>query len=389
MVSGRVKISIDKLQLAYKVGRFGFSTGLLVLLLSARSGLLDFYSLLVLGIYSLVSLSILTFSRKTYLYEFLLDELFLFLLLIKGVLSYTIFSLFLFFPIFFSTIFLDLWQGVAATTVALFLHLVYYFFVGKAFNPLQSFLNFLALTLVFLVSIKVKESAEEQRNYLSELERIKRESEFYRRLYEISSNLAHELKNPLASIKGALQLLTPSKENERLFKILISEVERLDRIIKDFLNLSRPLSKERRKVNVKHVLEELCRNIPSRKECRVEGEEVQITTDPQGLLSALENLIRNALYWAKGKVLIRVEKNRNFIVIRIEDDGPGIPVNERERVFEPFYSRRSGGSGLGLPIVKKFAVESGGFIFVEESSLGGAAFILKLPIEGSGESSNS
>ncbi|MEO2065563.1 MAG: hypothetical protein ABGX17_03575, partial [Desulfurobacteriaceae bacterium] len=99
----------DKFYLIYRVGRLTFSVGLLFLLLSISSvskAFFDNYSFVVLGIYSLVSVFIFFFSKRPHLFEFLLDELFLFLLVFKGAFSYTFFSLFLFFPVFFSELFL-------------------------------------------------------------------------------------------------------------------------------------------------------------------------------------------------------------------------------------------------------------------------------------------
>lgn len=387
-----VKFSFEKLQLIYKVGRLGFSAGLFVLLLSVysiSSKFLDPYSYLVLGIYSFISFLILLFSEKSYLYEFLLDELFLFLLAVKGVFSYTIFSLFLFFPIFFSSLFLNRWQGISVLILSYSLHIFYFFIERGEFNLLQSFLNFLALTLIFLISQKIRENMEEQKRNFEELGKLKKESEFYKRLYEISANLAHELKNPLASIKGALQLIKPERENEKLMKILFTEVDRLDRTIRNFLNLSRPMPQFRKRINAKQVVETICNNLVSEKSCKVEGEDVWIFTDPQSFNSVVENLINNALYWARSQVIVRVIGNKNFLELRVEDDGPGILEEDKERIFEPFFSRRSGGSGLGLSIVKKFVVENGGFILVERSSLGGAAFILKIPVGEFDESSDS
>ncbi len=387
-----VKFSFEKLQLIYKVGRLGFSAGLFVLLLSVysiSSKFLDPYSYLVLGIYSFISFLILLFSEKSYLYEFLLDELFLFLLAVKGVFSYTIFSLFLFFPIFFSSLFLNRWQGISVLILSYSLHIFYFLIERGEFNLLQSFLNFLALTLIFLISQKIRENMEEQKRNFEELGKLKKESEFYKRLYEISANLAHELKNPLASIKGALQLIKPERENEKLMKILFTEVDRLDRTIRDFLNLSRPMPQFRKRINAKQVVETICNNLVSEKSCKVEGEDVWIFTDPQSFNSVVENLINNALYWARSQVIVRVIGNKNFLELRVEDDGPGILEEDKERIFEPFFSRRSGGSGLGLSIVKKFVVENGGFILVERSSLGGAAFILKIPVGEFDESSDS
>lgn len=390
----RVNSPFEKLQLIYKVGRLSFSAGLLVLLLSIYSinrTIIDKYSLVVLAVYSVVSTVLFITGKRALLFEFLLDELFLFLLVIKGAFSYGFFSLFLLFPILFSSLFLNRKQSLSALIVALFLQLIYFAFNTGGFsleNLIQFFLNGTGLILISILGQKIKEKLESQENYLSELEKLQEETAFYKRLYEISANLAHELKNPLASIKGAVELLANGHQNEKLLKIVLDETERLDSIIKDFLNIARPIPSEKARVNVKEIVDEICRKFNEEKECLIEGDEISAAVEPKSFYSALDNLIRNALYWAKSKVKISLRKSRGWLEITVEDDGPGIPEDEWEKVFEPFYSKRKEGSGLGLSVVKKFAVEHGGFVFVKKSPLGGAAFTLRIPEEPEDESSD-
>ena len=390
----RVNSTFEKLHLIYKVGRFSFSAGLLVLLLSIYSinrEIIDPFSLLVLAVYSVVSIVLFVTGKRALLFEFLLDELFLFLLVIKGAFSYGFFSLFLLFPILFSSLFLNRSQSFASLLVALFLQVVYFLTATNGFSLeslIQFFLNGLGLVLISFLGQKIKEKLENQERYLSELEKLQEETAFYKRLYEISANLAHELKNPLASIKGAVELLANGHRSERLMKIVMNETERLDSIIKDFLSLSRPIPKDKKPVNVKEVVEEICQRLNGEKECSVEGKDTVVKVEPKSLYSAVDNLVRNALYWAKRKVKVTVNESGNWVEITVEDDGPGIPEEEWERVFEPFFSKRKEGSGLGLSVVKKFAVEHGGFVFVKRSSLGGASFTMRIPKETGDESSN-
>lgn len=391
----RVSSPFEKLQLIYKVGRLSFSAGLLVLLLSIYSinrTIIDKYSLIVLAVYTVVSSILFVTAKRALLFEFLLDELFLFLLVIKGAFSYGFFSIFLLFPILFASLFLNRRQSLAAMVVALFLQLIYFIFNSDSFgleNLIQFLLNGTGLILITVLGQKIKEKLESQENYLSELKKLQEETAFYKRLYEISANLAHELKNPLASIKGAVELLKDGHNNERLLKIVLNETERLDSIIKDFLNIARPIPSEKTKVDVRSLVEEICKRFSSEKECTVEGEEIKITVEPKSFFSAVDNLIRNAVYWAEKRVRVSVREKNGWVEITVEDDGPGIPEEEWERVFEPFFSKRKEGSGLGLSVVKKFAVEHGGFVFVKKSPLGGASFTLRIPKEPEDESSNS
>ncbi len=390
----RVNAIFEKLYLIYKVGRFSFSTGLLVLLLSIYSlnrHIIDKFSLTVLTVYSVVSLILFLTGKKALLFEFLLDELFLFLLVIKGAFSYGFFSLFLFFPILFSSLFLNRAQSLATLVTALTLQIVYFLIEIKLITLdklIQFFLNELGLILISFFAQKIKEKLESQEEYLKELKKLQEETAFYKRLYEISANLAHELKNPLASIKGAVELLANGHQNQRLLNIVLNETERLDSIIKDFLSLARPISSEKSPVKVKEVVKEVCNRLNNSKECRVEGDDVSAVVEPKSFYSALDNLIRNALYWAKSTVRISVKENGEWIDITVEDDGPGIPEEEWDRVFEPFFSKRKEGSGLGLSVVRKFALEHGGFVFLRRSPLGGASFTLRIKREPNDESSN-
>jgi signal transduction histidine kinase len=379
---------LDKFYLVYRAGRLAFSAGLLVLILSISSvtNLIfsDKFTLTVLEIYTVVSFALFILSRKPHLFEFLLDELFLFLLVFKGAFSYTFFSIFLLFPVFFSELFLGSYYGYASTFVGIALHFLYFSLVFEHFSfpsVLQFLFNSSALILMTLASQRLKLKLELQESYIRSLEKEKKDAELYRKLYEISANLAHELKNPLASIKGAVELLMEGKNNQRLLKIIHRESQKLDSVIKDFLNLARPYSENRIVISLKDAVREVISSFESyNREVELNLKELLVKADQRALYSALDNLIRNALQWSKERIRVSTFKEGNWAVLTVEDDGPGIPDEEKEKVFEPFFSRRREGSGLGLAVVKKFAIDSGGFISVENSPLGGAKFTLKLPI---------
>ncbi len=379
----------DKFYLIYKVGRLAFSVGLLVLLLSISSisaVFFDRFSLVVLGIYSLVSLFTFLFSKRPHLFEFLLDELFLFLLVLKGAFSYTFFSIFLFFPVFFCELFLGGYHGYVTVFVGIFLQFLYFLVVYGGFwfsSLIQFVLNSSALVLMMLASKKLKNRFETQESYIRALEKEREDVELYKRLYEISADLAHELKNPLASIKGAVELMLEGKRSDKLLQIVERETERLDSIIKDFLNLARPSAESKIPLFLNSVVEDVLSSVdPYGKKIEVvKGEEeLLVLAAPRALRSAVDNLVRNALQWASNRVKITLFKEGDWAGLVVEDDGPGIPPEERNRVFEPFFSKRSDGSGLGLAIVKKFVLDTGGFVVVDRSSLGGAKFTMKLPL---------
>ncbi len=378
---------IGKFYLLYKVGRFGFSTGLFFLFLSLYSVdrfPFDVNSLFILAVFSLISFFSLLSSRNPSLFEFLLDELFIFVLVIDNIFSYGFFSIFLMFPVFFSVLFLPRSYGFLVTGMAVVYQFFYFVLSGRSINSaLQFGLVSTALVAMMLAAGKLKRRLENQEVYIRSLEKERERSEVYRRLYEISADLAHELKNPLASIKGAVELLKEGKITPKIVDIIYKETARLDRIVKDFLNLARPASPVKSRIHIPTAVKEILLSMEHYgKNYELYLEDLTVETDARAFYSALENLIRNAFQWADSKVLISCRREGNWIEVVVEDNGPGVSEEDVDRIFEPFYSRHPGGSGLGLPIVKKFAIEQGGNVKVGRSFLGGARFVLRLPVKG-------
>ena len=112
---------------------------------------------------------------------------------------------------------------------------------------------------------------------------------------------------------------------------------------------------------------------------------LEVEAEERYLHRVLQNLVTNALRYAQSRIVMRVEESEDQVVIHVDDDGPGIPEHERERVFKPFARldksrhRASGGYGLGLSIVKRIVDWHGGEIRVDESPEGGARFTVTLP----------
>ena len=383
-----IKLFSDRLYLIHRVGRLAFSSGIFFLFLSLSSVnklSVTPASLVILGIYVIISLYLLLSSKKPNIFEFLLDETIIFTLVIFKVFNYNFFSIFLIFPVFFSTITLGSSSGLISLIFALFLHIV--FFLQKhnegIATGIQTVLNSTALTAMFLAGLKLEKKLKSQASYIKKLERERERVEIYKRLYEISANMAHEIKNPLASIKGALELIKEGKQSDQLLEIIFRETDRLDRIVKDFLHLARPSSPVKTEIFLPEALQEILQSLQHfGKNYKLDVEPVKIKTDARGFYSMLENLIRNAFQWANSKVEIHCKKKNNTLEITIEDDGPGIKEEDKEKIFEPFYSQNPNGSGLGLSIVNKFVLEHKGTIQVKKSQLGGAKFEVKLPITG-------
>ena len=217
------------------------------------------------------------------------------------------------------------------------------------------------------------------------------------------SNVSHELKTPITSIKGFTETLREGAAEDpdtarRFIDIIHHHTERLETIIEDLFSLSR-LEREDENIVEKELLSAGTVAERAALSCRAQATEKGITIhtdcgDDIGLYAnaslleqALLNLVDNAVkYCSSGDVVtVSCSGDEAAVVFRVEDDGPGIPSKELDRIFERFYrvdktrSRRLGGTGLGLAIVKHIAIAHGGTVDVESTVGVGTAFIVTLP----------
>jgi two-component system phosphate regulon sensor histidine kinase PhoR len=221
------------------------------------------------------------------------------------------------------------------------------------------------------------------------------------------ANVSHEIKTPITSIKGFVETLQDGAidepENARRFLgIIAKQVDRLTSIIDDLLSLSRiEKENERGEImlepgNVRDVLEtalEICAHRAEARRVRVEripGEPIRMPINAALLEQAVVNLVDNAIKYSpeNTRVEVRAAVNGRETVIEVADEGPGIPAEHLDRIFERFYrvdkarSRAMGGTGLGLAIVKHIAHAHGGRVEVESVVGKGSTFRIHLPNPG-------
>ncbi len=215
-----------------------------------------------------------------------------------------------------------------------------------------------------------------------------------RELAMLSSTLAHELKNPLAAIQSLSSLvarkLDPASRQADQMRVLINEVHRLGQILDEFLNLSRPLD-ELRAVPADPAA--LVRSVARLYEGRTRERQVRmevvvdaygtVRCDPQKIRQVLVNLVENALQHTPpgGTVRLRVARDGPVARIHVEDDGPGLSPEAARHAFEPGYTTRAGGSGLGLTVARSIARQHGGDLTLTNRPGGGAVATLTLPVE--------
>ena len=213
---------------------------------------------------------------------------------------------------------------------------------------------------------------------------------------EMAAGIAHELRNPLAAISGAVQLLEretqDSSVNKRLFGIIMRESDRLDATIHDFLLFSKPVSPEKKWFSLqaltREALETLGQNPDWNPALTIDLEirpELNCWGDPQLIRQVLLNLIANSANACRdienGRILLRAQETPEAaIILEIADNGTGIPDGIRERIFEPFFTTRETGTGLGLAIVDQIIHSHGGKISLSDCQPQGTIFSVSLPL---------
>ena len=204
----------------------------------------------------------------------------------------------------------------------------------------------------------------------------------------MASGMAHEIRNPLASISGSVQLLMegtePSAEDRRLMKIVVKEAERLSGLLTDFLTFARPKTPVKEPVNVVSVLDELIDMLAA--DHRFENVEIErnypdefvVSLDRGQIWQALWDLAVNAseAMLGHGRLIFSVHHTVGPTIV-VEDSGPGISADIKSRIFEPFFSTKEKGTGLGLASVYSIIESHNGTVTVDRGDAGGARFSMK------------
>lgn len=214
-------------------------------------------------------------------------------------------------------------------------------------------------------------------------------------LGKLSAQLAHEVRNPLAAMRGSAQLLAGEAPKDgpmaKLSGILIRESDRLGALVEDFLRFARPPAPELRLARLDELTSQALEMLRADPLCRgvklVEQlEPLSTSLDPAQIQQVLINLLRNACIavGTGGTVKVMVGRGESGALLKVWDSAGAIASEDLPRVFEPFFSRRPGGTGLGLSTVHSIVRAHGGTVHVSSSPTQGTEFVIRLPT-GEGE----
>jgi two-component system sensor histidine kinase HydH len=220
-------------------------------------------------------------------------------------------------------------------------------------------------------------------------DRLQGELERGRRLAalgEMSSVIAHEVRNPLASLKGHAQLLVealPEDGPERSkANRVVTEATRLERLTTDLLEFVRSGELRRTPTEARALVADAVAEVGSdRVDVVADGELTGWSLDPARLRQAIVNIVQNAVQAspADGRVEVAIKGGVDALTFAIRDRGPGIPPGEERAIFEPFHTRRARGIGLGLAIARRMVELHGGTIVAAARPGGGAEVTIKIP----------
>ena len=221
-------------------------------------------------------------------------------------------------------------------------------------------------------------------------------------LGRLLARLAHEIRNPLSSLDIHVQLLEEDLSNlapampEQLgsrLEIIHGELHRLEAIVDHFLRLSGPSALDLEPLAIGKVIDHVCALLRPEAAAR----EIEIVTrmgttlpeimaDPVRLTQGLMNLVINAMQAVerKGRIEVSAEAREGTILVKVLDSGSGIPAERLAAIFDPYFTTKPEGSGLGLWIAQQIVIAHGGSLKAENAPAGGAVFTMRLPVKRQG-----
>ncbi len=269
-------------------------------------------------------------------------------------------------------------------------------FLAESNNTLTTFQWLLKLSVALLLALIAALAVLVYRGMiaplrfkLTESQAIIARQEKLASLGVLAAGVAHEIRNPLTAIKFRLYSLRkslPDADNEDAV-VIANEISRLERIVKDFLQFARPSEPELVAVPPQRILQEVHDLLrPQMEKAAIElklepSEAAWVRADTQQIKEVLINLIQNSAdsIGRKGAITLRVHDEADSVVLEVADTGKGIPDEVQKRLFDPFFSTKEGGTGLGLPIAARIVEKHGGELRYQTQLNRGTTFAIVLP----------
>ncbi|MHC5109979.1 MAG: protoglobin domain-containing protein [Planctomycetota bacterium] len=258
-------------------------------------------------------------------------------------------------------------------------------------------LESLSKLLTLDLTIMLGSYQESYANHIREFERKAMEAKLARARHlaeigQLAASLAHEIKNPLAGISGAIQIIGESLEADSPYRSIVRDIQgqisRLDATVKDLLLYARPTAPERTEIKLGELVTRLIgllhqepalRNV----ELHFRNDDAIAFADERQLEQLLMNLILNAAHAsADGTAIeIKVVEKDDSVTLEVSDRGDGMPEEVRKKALEPFFTTKAKGTGLGLAICRRIAESHGGAIVIDSQPGQGTTVAVKLPRE--------
>jgi two-component system sensor kinase FixL len=223
------------------------------------------------------------------------------------------------------------------------------------------------------------------------LETQLREQAALTRLGEMAAVVAHEVKNPLTGIRGAVQIigsrLPEGSRDADVIKEIVARIDALNDLMKDLLLFARPPQPRLAPIDPLPLLElgaSFVRQDPGARaiSIEVEGASDTIMADAELLKLVIQNILLNAVHaiGGQGTIRVAVSSNGSMCRVTVTDSGPGIPAGVREKLFTPFFTTKARGTGLGLSTARRFVEAQGGTIAIDCPESGGTLVTIEIPL---------
>ena len=305
------------------------------------------------------------------------------------------------------------WGGLIENNLMRFLQIVLYNIIGyltglKAQREREETIKYKGTANQLEKSLStVRKQSEE----LVELEEQLRQTDRLAVVGELTSTLAHEVRNPLGSIRGAVEIIvdqsTSQEKRLEFSKILVEETERISTVLENYLSFA----KKKKQQESEYVFQEIIKNVvmmlgPQARKRKIEIESIVphdpilLKGDPNDLWQIQMNIILNAVQAIveHGKIIVKLEEitsvnsgnssrvsntaaSNRVLRLSISDTGPGISNDDLDRIFKPFYSTKANGSGLGLSIVKRISDSNDWVIEINSRKNSGTEFVINIPVK--------